>query len=74
MAYDIKFGDGVVNELDALRAFDSKRIVSEIGDQLVHDPLTPSKNRKCLDDVEPEFEHRPPVWELRLANIACFTT
>ena len=72
MPYEIVFHELAVQELEALRVFDERRIVSEIEEQLTHQPTSPTRQRKCLESLAPEFEHIPPVWELRTGEFRVF--
>lgn len=62
MAFEINFMGSAAREFKDLRVYD----------QLVHEPTAPSKNRKCLRDVTPTFEHVPPLWELRVGEFRVF--
>jgi mRNA-degrading endonuclease RelE of RelBE toxin-antitoxin system len=66
MAYAIELTDLAVNELKALRPFESRRLVDEINRQLTHQPTGATRNRKCLGVVAAGFMHVPPLWELRV--------
>lgn len=72
MAYEVVVHELAAEELDSLRAFERRRIVAEIRQQLVHQPASPSRRRKCLADLTPSFEHEPPVWELRVGDYRVF--
>jgi mRNA-degrading endonuclease RelE of RelBE toxin-antitoxin system len=72
MAYEIVMHELAVEELETVRTFDRRRIVAEIRQQLTHEPALPSRNRKCLADLTPSFEHEPPIWELRVGNVRVF--
>jgi len=72
MAYDIELTDLAVSELKSIRAFDQRRIVGELEKHLLDQPTLTTRNRKRLDTVSPEFEHVPPVWELRVGDYRVF--
>ena len=72
MPYEIVVHELAVKELLAIRAFDRRRLISEIRDQLVHTPGFPTRRRKCLADLTPSFEHELPVWELRVGGFRVF--
>jgi mRNA-degrading endonuclease RelE of RelBE toxin-antitoxin system len=61
-----------IEELESLRAFDQRRIVAEIREQLGDQPGVPTRRRKCLIDLTPSFEHELPVWELRVGAFRVF--
>lgn len=72
MPYDIVIHELAVEELEALRAFDQRRIVADIRGQLSDQPTKPTRRRKCLIDLTPSFEHELPVWELRIGVFRVF--
>jgi len=61
-----------VGELENLRAFDQRRVLHAIETRLTHEPTKATKNRKCLVSLNPEFEHVPPVWEIRVGDLRVF--
>jgi hypothetical protein len=72
MAYRIVLTDLAVDELKHIRAFDRRRIVDGISGELAHQPTVATRNRKCLGPVVPDFEHVPPIWELRVGDYRIF--
>jgi mRNA-degrading endonuclease RelE of RelBE toxin-antitoxin system len=72
LAFQIVFDDEAAAELEAFRAYDQKRIIDAVRDQLTHEPQVPTRNRKCLRGLEPEFQHIGPVWELRVGLFRVF--
>jgi mRNA-degrading endonuclease RelE of RelBE toxin-antitoxin system len=70
--HEIVVHELAIEELALLRAFDQRRIVAEIRDQLADQPTAPSRRRKCLFDLRPSFEHELPVWELRVGAFRVF--
>jgi mRNA-degrading endonuclease RelE of RelBE toxin-antitoxin system len=72
MAYKLEFTDLAMSELKSIRAFDQRRIVDELERHLFYEPTLTTRNRKRLDTVSPEFEHVPPVWELRVGDYRVF--
>lgn len=66
MTYTIKFAASVKEQLRELTAYQRAMILDSIDTQLVHEPLTPTRNRKLL---------RPnPIapWEPRVGNLRVF--
>jgi mRNA-degrading endonuclease RelE of RelBE toxin-antitoxin system len=66
MAYTVDFAESVRDQLRSLTAQQRVTILDSIDKQLLHEPLTESKNRKPL---------RPnPVapWQLRIGNLRVF--
>lgn len=71
-AFEVQITESATKELKGIRAFDRHRIVEEIDNQLTHQPAEPTRNRKWLDSVVPDFEHVAPVWELRVGEFRVF--
>lgn len=72
MAYEIVVHELAVKELESLRAFDQRRILADLREQLADQPSVPTRRRKCLIDLTPSFEHELPVWELRVGAFRVF--
>jgi len=71
-AYEIEITDLAVEELKDIRVFDRRCVVDAIRDQLTHQPTVATRNRKRLESGVPEFEHTPPIWELRVGEYRVF--
>jgi len=64
--YDIEFADAAIGHLRALTARERATVVDAIDEQLSHEPLVETRNRKPL---------RPnPIaaWELRVGSLRAF--
>ena len=72
MAYFIEMARLATSDLKALRAYDQRRIINEIERQLRHQPGVGTRNRKNLGELIADFEHRSPVWELRVGDYRVF--
>jgi mRNA-degrading endonuclease RelE of RelBE toxin-antitoxin system len=72
VAFDIEFVGNGSADLKKQRVFDQRQITDAIEDSLRHQPTVSSRNRKCLTDVSPSFEHVPPIWELRVDEFRVF--
>jgi mRNA-degrading endonuclease RelE of RelBE toxin-antitoxin system len=46
--------------------------VDEVRGQLSHQPTLATRNRKRLETAVPDFEHAPPIWELRVGDYRVF--
>jgi mRNA-degrading endonuclease RelE of RelBE toxin-antitoxin system len=68
MPYTIEIHGPAFDELQAIKPFYRRRIVGAIDKQLVHEPNVETRNRKLLTGLQPDFEHDPPVWELRVGQ------
>jgi hypothetical protein len=69
---EIVVNELAIEELESLRAFDQRRILADIREQLADQPGVPTRRRKCLIDLTPSFEHESPVWELRVGAFRVF--
>jgi mRNA-degrading endonuclease RelE of RelBE toxin-antitoxin system len=72
MAYAILIHELALEEIRGLRVFDQRKILDSIDEQLSQEPTVPTRRRKCLEGVRPEFEHALPVWELRIGKFRAF--
>jgi mRNA-degrading endonuclease RelE of RelBE toxin-antitoxin system len=72
MAHEIRLQGDAAEELRSFRVFERRLIVDEIDRQLSHEATVETRNRKCLLGLTPSFDHRPPVWELRIGDIRVF--
>jgi mRNA-degrading endonuclease RelE of RelBE toxin-antitoxin system len=72
VAYFIDITGLASSELKAIRAYDQRRITNEIERQLRHQPGVETRNRKNLGELIADFEHRSPIWELRVAHYRVF--
>jgi mRNA-degrading endonuclease RelE of RelBE toxin-antitoxin system len=66
MTYAIEFADSVKQQLRALPARQRVAIVEAIEEQLLHEPLKETRNRKPLRP------HPIAPWELRVARFRAF--
>jgi len=74
VSYLILLSPVVDAQLESLRAFDHARIIEAIENNLLHQPLTATRNRKPLDPVPPLLAKAAlsilaevdAVWELRV--------
>jgi len=72
MAYEIEIGRSAHNELKAIKPYYRRQIVDAIDEQLTDQPMLETRNRKPLPGAKPDFEHIPPLWELRVAGFRVF--
>ena len=71
-AFESEIADLAAEELRAIRLFDRRRILEQIHSQLETQPAIATRNRKRLDGAIPDFEHVPPIWELRVGEFRVF--
>lgn len=70
--FGIEFTRNAAAETELLRAFDQRRIIETVEQQLSFQPLLPTRNRKPLDNPRADFDFTPPLWELRCGTIRVF--
>lgn len=68
----VEISDLALSQLKGIRTHERRRIVDAIYQQLEHQPTMVTLNRKCLKGAEPDFEHVPPLWELRVGDYRVF--
>jgi mRNA-degrading endonuclease RelE of RelBE toxin-antitoxin system len=72
MSYGIEVTDFAYDEIQALKPFHRRKIVESINTQLTCETKAETRNRKLLTGVEPSFEHKPPIWELRVGEFRVY--
>ena len=72
MAFALQIMPSALAELQSIKVFYRKQIVKAIDEQLTHQPVVPTRNRKPMPDVEPSFACDPPLWELRVGHFRDF--
>lgn len=70
--YAIEIVPSALRELQSTPVFYRRLIVAAIESQCAYEATKVTKNRKCLEGLVPNFEHEPPVWELRIQNWRVF--
>jgi mRNA-degrading endonuclease RelE of RelBE toxin-antitoxin system len=70
--YKTEIGDGALEDLGKLRAFEGRKILDAIEEQLKHEPTMTTRHRKLLPGLEPPFEAVPPIWELSVGEYRVF--
>jgi mRNA-degrading endonuclease RelE of RelBE toxin-antitoxin system len=70
--YEVRFAEGVADDLEALSGRERSEILDRIEVQLRHEPTRPSRNPKPLAGLVPPWEHVEPVWELRIGEYRVF--
>jgi mRNA-degrading endonuclease RelE of RelBE toxin-antitoxin system len=71
-AYDIRFDQDAVRELEALRAFDQGRILDSIEQDLATMPAVAGRRKKKLLGLQPPWSQLGPVWQLRVGDYRVF--
>lgn len=70
--YEREYTEGVADDLKGLRASDRKRILDKIDEQLTHNPMEETRNKKILVGLKPPWEHEEPVREIRVGKYRVF--
>ncbi len=70
--YTIEYAEGVADDLKKLRAYERKRILDSLEEQLTYEPTRKTRNRKILIGLIPPWNHVEPVWELRVGEYRVF--
>src|SRR5436190_12884536 len=72
MTYAIDITASAYNELKWIRPFYQQRILDAIDQQLMNQPTVETRNRKPISGAKPDFEHIPPLWQLRVERFRVF--
>jgi mRNA-degrading endonuclease RelE of RelBE toxin-antitoxin system len=70
--FTIVFAESVADDLKSLRAYERNLVLDTIDEQLTHEPLRHTRNKKELQGLVPPWEYVPPVWELRISEFRVF--
>jgi hypothetical protein len=72
--YEIIFVPIAQSQLDAMRTYETRRVLEAIEENLVHEPLVRTRNRKeiNLSGLSVGFEFEAPLWELRVGEWRVF--
>ncbi|MFO7904315.1 MAG: type II toxin-antitoxin system RelE family toxin [Planctomycetota bacterium] len=68
----IDYAEGVAQDLAGLRAFERKRMLDRIDEQLAREPTRQTRNKKLLPGLKPPWDQELPVWELRVGEYRVF--
>ena len=72
MPFAVQIMPSALAELKAIKGYYRRQIALAIEEQLPHQPLVETKNRKLLESPPATFEHEPPLWELRVGSVRVF--
>jgi mRNA-degrading endonuclease RelE of RelBE toxin-antitoxin system len=72
MPFTVTIDPTALAELESIRAFDRRRVVQAMKEQLTHEPAVVTRNRKLLIEVQASFSHDLPLWELRVGDFRVF--
>jgi len=70
--FEIEYADTVIEDLNALRAYERRIILDALDDQLRFEPTVQTQDRKILVGLSPPWEYVEPLWELRIGEYRVF--
>src|ERR687891_2469979 len=70
--FEIRFSEGVEEDLKNIRIYYRNQILDAIEEQLAREPDTRTRNRKLLENVIPPWRTVAPIWELRVGEYRVF--
>jgi mRNA-degrading endonuclease RelE of RelBE toxin-antitoxin system len=70
--FEIRFAEGVEEDLRSIRIYYRNQILDPIEEQLAHEPDTRTRNRKLLENLIPPWQTVRSIWELRVGEYRVF--
>ena len=70
--FQIEFSSAAERDLEAMRAFDQRRVVDAITRKLPIRPNFETKDIKRLEQEKANFAYVPPLWELKVGQWRVF--
>lgn len=70
--FEIRFAEGVEEDLRKIRSFYRNQILDAIEEQLTHEPSIITKNRKRLENLVSPWQTVTSIWELRIGEYRVF--
>jgi mRNA-degrading endonuclease RelE of RelBE toxin-antitoxin system len=70
--FAVRIMPSALAELKAIKGYHRRQITLAIEEQLPHQPLVETRNRKLPQNPPATFEHDPPLWELRVGSFRVF--
>jgi len=70
--FEIRFADGVEEDLRKIRMYYRNQIFDAIEEQLAHEPDIRTRNRKLLENLIPPGQTVASIWELRTGEYRIF--
>lgn len=70
--FEIRFAEGVEEDLRNIRIYYRNQILDAIEEQLAREPEIRTRNRKLLDNLIPPWQTVAPIWELRVGEYRVF--
>ena len=69
---EIRFAEGVEEDLKSIRIYYRNQILDAIEEQLAYEPDTRTRNRKLIENLIPPWRTVAPIWELRVGEYRVF--
>ena len=70
--FEIRFAEGVEEDLRKIRIYYRNQILDAIEEQLTHEPGIRTRKRKLLENLIPPWQAVAPIWELRVGEYRVF--
>ena len=70
--FEVRFAEGVENDLRKIRIYYRNQILDTIEEQLAHEPGIRTRNRKLLENLIPPWQTVAAIWELRVGEYRVF--
>ncbi len=70
--FTILYDEAAEQDLRGLRAYEARRILDEIDDQLTREPTARTRRRRLLEGLVPPWDQVRPVWQLRVGDFRVF--
>jgi len=70
--FEIRFAEGVEEDLRKVRIYYRNQVLDAIEEQLVHEPGVKTRNRKLLENLVPPWQAVTSIWELRVGDYRVF--
>jgi mRNA-degrading endonuclease RelE of RelBE toxin-antitoxin system len=70
--FEIRFAEGVEEDLRKIRIYYRNQILDAIEEQLAREPDIRTRNRKLLENLIPPWQTVASIWELRVGEYRVF--
>ena len=70
--FEIRFAEGVEEDLRKIRIYYRNQILDAIEEQLAREPDIRTRNRKLLENLIPPWQNVASIWELRVGEYRIF--
>jgi mRNA-degrading endonuclease RelE of RelBE toxin-antitoxin system len=70
--YDVEFAEDAEDDLARFKANRQREILDKIAEQLSHEPVKETRNKKIIKGLKPPWLGEEPFWELRVGEYRVF--